>query len=349
MHDEVGPVVVEQVLAVRLRRLEHAAVDQLRVVAKRPCGLRPRRAVRRSGGCAGWRAGGACGLRARSSRRTRRSEGAAGRAGALVVGDHVDAPLVARVAARTASTRTPRPAPPPPRGSACARRWRRPGRRCAGGRAARSRRSRPARSGCRAPCSPRSARRCPSRRSRCRGCPGRRGRPERRRRSTAGSRPRGRRWAAPTSTGSCPRLARWAIRWALSSKPAWSEPRWTRTRSHPAVWRSRSLAWTGYRVAGRSPVWTECPAAGWSRASRGDSVTWSVVDSAADVLAATAGLRGRRRRHPARPARRRGAAGPATSPAPAVWAARGRRCSPPRRGRCSRRRRPTRRARSRAG
>jgi hypothetical protein len=31
VHDEVGAVVVEQVLPVRLRRLEHAAVDHLRV------------------------------------------------------------------------------------------------------------------------------------------------------------------------------------------------------------------------------------------------------------------------------------------------------------------------------
>ena len=39
VHDGVRSVVVEEVLAARLRRLEHPPVDSSAFVAKRPCGL----------------------------------------------------------------------------------------------------------------------------------------------------------------------------------------------------------------------------------------------------------------------------------------------------------------------
>ena len=67
----------------------------------------------------------------------------------------------------------------------------------------------------------------------------------------------------------------------------------------------------------------------------GGRVSWSVVALGRRRAGDDRRLRGGRRRHPARPARRGGAAGPATSRAHAGWAARGRRCSPPHRGRCS--------------
>ena len=83
---------------------------------------------------------------------------------ALVVGDQADPADVPLVLAERRSRGTAAPARWPPRRSAAARRSRRRWRRCAGGPAARCRRSRPARPARRAPCWPRSARRCRSRR-----------------------------------------------------------------------------------------------------------------------------------------------------------------------------------------
>ena len=81
----------------------------------------------------------------------------------------------------------------------------------------------------RRPCWPRSARRCRSRRSRRRGCPASAATPPRPRGGrTPGSR-RGRR--RRTGRGRRARgrgRASQSIRWSLSSRPAWSEPRWTR-------------------------------------------------------------------------------------------------------------------------
>ncbi len=121
-------------------------------------------------------------------------------------------------------------------------------------------------------------------------------------------------------------LGRRATRAVLRSKPAWSEPRWTRMCSQSR--RMPPARVTGARCSG----WTAAPAAGWRPRRRRRR---ACLARAADVAgAARAGRRGARRSPstsrsgcrsgaPA-PLRRAGPAGGCAGAAP-------RRCSPPRR------------------
>ena len=87
------------------------------------------------------------------------------------------------------------------------------------------------------------------------------------------------------------------MRWAFSSKPAWSDPMWTRTnaRSCPV-----SRAWMG------------CPAAGWSPSCRRGGSSGRSRPDAARGARGDAGLRGRRASTSRSGCPRAAPAGPAT-------------------------------------